>query len=168
MLRVHILGALALVASGAAGCTDKAEPDYARCLAMEQKGELVPAARACEAAITTDRNSKSGVAAAAKLKSLQPALDAQRAADRKAYENSQPSDDGARVAKAASLKSKVRVKSWGAEPDAECSGKGLPPFRKSYEGGTFEEDELVALADGCAHLFQRRGNMNDSVFCCPR
>ncbi|WP_437839267.1 hypothetical protein [Sorangium sp. So ce1153] len=163
------MGALVLASVlGAGGCKDEADPEYTRCLAMEQKGELVLAARACEAAIRADPHSKSGVAAAAKLKGMQPALDAQRAADRRAYEDSQPSDDGARAAKAASLKSKVRVKSWGAEPDAECSGMGLPPFRKSYEGGTFEEDELVAEADGCAHLFQRRNNMNDSVFCCPR
>ncbi|WP_437755835.1 hypothetical protein [Sorangium sp. So ce1389] len=167
MLRVHVLVALVLAGS-VAGCTDKAEPEYARCIAMEQRGELVLAARACEAAIKADSSSTAGKAAAAKLKNMQPALDAQRAADRRAYEDSHPSDDGARAAKAASLKSKVRVKSWGAEPDAECSGMGLPPFRKSYEGGTFEEDELVAEADGCAHLFRRRGNANDSVFCCPR
>ncbi|WP_437607322.1 hypothetical protein WMF20_41950 [Sorangium sp. So ce834] len=167
MLRVHVLAAVVLAGS-VVGCTDKAEPEYARCMDLEKRGELVLAARACEAAIRQDPHSKSGVAAAGRLKSMQPALDAQRAAERRAYDDSHPSDDGARAAKAAALKSKVRVKSWGAEPDAECSGKGLPPFRKSYEGGTFEEDELVAEADGCTHLFQRRGNMNDSVFCCPR
>lgn len=168
MLRVHVLMAVVLAAGSAAGCTDKAEPEYARCLDFEQRGELVLAARACEAAIKADSSSTAGKAAAAKLKSLQPALDAQRAADRRAYEDSQPSDDGARRAKAASLRGKIRRKAWGSEPDAECSGKGLPPYRISYEGGTFEEDELVAEADGCTHLFQKRGNANDSVFCCPR
>jgi len=66
---------------------------------------------------------------------------------------------------------KVKVESWGTEPDGMCAAKGLPPFKKSYEGGTIAEDEMVAVADGCQRLFERRGGdptPNDMIFCCPR
>jgi hypothetical protein len=58
-----------------AGCTDKAEPDYTRCLDLETKGETQNARDACNAAVTADPNSKSGKAAAAKVTELQAKLD---------------------------------------------------------------------------------------------
>lgn len=65
------------------------------------------------------------------------------------------------------LRKTVRIKWWGDEKDAQCVGKGLPPFRKDYEGGTFDENEKVALHDGCKSPFQTRDDSIRNTFCCP-
>jgi hypothetical protein len=63
-----------------------------------------------------------------------------------------------------SLRLKVKRKYWDDEPDGECTGKGLPPYRYSYEGGTYAEDEEVAGADGCRKL---HGTVELQDYCCP-
>lgn len=70
-------------------------------------------------------------------------------------------DAGSRIK---SLRLKVKRKYWDDEPDGECTGKGLPPYRYSYEGGTYAEDEEVAVADGCRKL---HGTVELQVYCCP-
>ncbi len=67
----------------------------------------------------------------------------------------------------ANLRRKVRVKWWGFEPDGTCQGKGLPAYRKDYEGGTFDENEKVAKYDGCVSPFQSRDDALRNTFCCP-
>lgn len=89
------------------------------------------------------------------------AAEAKSSADKKAAADTQ-------AAAFAAAKLKVKRKSWGSSPDGDCTGKGLPPYRISYEGGTYDEDEMVAVADGCSHLYERRNTMNDSTFCCPK
>ncbi len=58
-----------------AGCGDKAEADFAHCVAADAKADFSTAAKACEAAIAADPNSTSGKAAAAKLKDIQVSVD---------------------------------------------------------------------------------------------
>lgn len=77
-------------------------------------------------------------------------------------------DDLATLGRAAAtdkLREKVKRKYSGDEPDRECTGKGLPPFRWDYEGGTYAEDEQVAKADGCTKLHQ---TIELQVYCCPK
>jgi hypothetical protein len=62
------------------------------------------------------------------------------------------------------LRSKVRRSFWSVESDGTCAGKGLPPYRWTYEGGTFGEDAEVARADGCRPLFEHQ----NTTFCCPK
>lgn len=59
----------------------------------------------------------------------------------------------------------VTVKRHGFDKDSTCTGNGLPPYMKSYEGGTFEQDALVAEADGCSR--QGVTHLPDTWFCCP-
>ena len=61
------------------------------------------------------------------------------------------------------LREKVKTKHLSDEPDALCTGKGLPPYQRSYEGGTFAEDAEVATADRCVGLFPPP----NTLFCCP-
>jgi hypothetical protein len=67
----------------------------------------------------------------------------------------------------AKLRQKVSVKWWGTEKDGTCMGKGLPPYRKDYEGGTFDENEKVAKHDGCVSPFQSKDDALRNTFCCP-
>lgn len=67
----------------------------------------------------------------------------------------------------AKLRQKVTVKWWGTEKDGTCTGKGLPPYRKDYEGGTFDENEKVAKYDGCVSPFQSKDDALRNTFCCP-
>jgi hypothetical protein len=62
------------------------------------------------------------------------------------------------------LRRKVKRKYWSEEPDGQCTGKGFPPYRWDYEGGTFAEDEKVAKADGCTKLYQTQ---EIQTYCCP-
>ncbi len=60
---------------------------------------------------------------------------------------------------------KVRRRYWDEETDSECTGKGLPPYRWDYEGGTWAEDEEVAKADGCTKLHSVK---QLQTYCCPK
>lgn len=62
------------------------------------------------------------------------------------------------------LRAKVKKKYWDSEPDSHCTGKGMPPYKWSYEGGTFAEDAEVARADGCTPAY---GYAENTSFCCP-
>ena len=48
-------------------CTDKATPDYKRCVELESKGSLGDARAACTSAVNADPTSNDGRAAAAKI-----------------------------------------------------------------------------------------------------
>lgn len=72
-MRIGILMVAAVF--GVMGCKDRAEPDYQRCVQLEQKSDLQAAHDACVVAKMSDPNSKSGKLAAQKLTDMQPALD---------------------------------------------------------------------------------------------
>jgi hypothetical protein len=161
-------------------CADKAQPDYARCVQAETAGDLHAAWTACNDAIGADPNSTAGKAAAGKMNEMKPRYDAWKdeqakkaaaaaAADRAASIERGKGELEAQAHAAAALRRKVRV-AGDSEPDGECQAQGKPPFRNEYRGGTYEENEQVALADQCVHLFERHSDRspNDNTFCCPR
>ena len=104
---------------------------------------------------------------------------------------SSPSASASRQALAAA-RLKVVSKPWPksgplAETGDQCRTKGKPPILKNYEGDqdtkvtdqvAFAQAELVALADGCVHLFDTVDPntkehaaveyMRKSMFCCPK
>lgn len=174
--RVLVAFALTLMVA----CTDKAEPNYAKCIQAEAAGEIGTAWNFCTGAVGADPNSTSGKAAASKLTSMKPKYDAWLAdqkAKAAAAAEAQGRADAARAAAeaqaraqaAAAARTKVRPKYDGYDPDTTCTAKGLPPFRKDYGGGTLAEDQMVAQADGCSPLFPGRDDpMLAITFCCPR
>jgi hypothetical protein len=171
---------VALALGLATACADKAQPDYARCVQADTSGDLDAAWKACNDAIGADPASASGKAAAAKMAEMKPKYDkwreeqAQKAEaaakiERAAAIERAQADEVARARAAAELRRKVRP-AGDNEPDGECQAKGMPPYRNDYRGGTYEENEQVALADGCVHLFERHMDRspNDNTFCCPK
>lgn len=70
-----------------------------------------------------------------------------------------------------SLRQKVKGKYASLDRDGGCLSKGMPPFNRNFEGGTFAENELVAKADGCVRRWP--GGHNDdtplrNIYCCPK
>lgn len=157
----------------AVGCDDKAKPDHASCIQLKAKGDVEGAWKACNDAIAADPTSESGQAATKLLDEMRPSYEKAKAqregAEAKAAEARRKADAEAQAQRVALATQKVEAKFWSLDRDGECTGKGWPPFRKSYEGGTFEEDDLVALAAGCVHLFPgTREPQLFTIFCCPR
>jgi len=155
------------------GCQDTAKADYGKCVALNAKGDTEAAWKACEEAVRMDATTESGKAATELLTKLKPAYEKAKAdreaAETKAADEKRKADADAQAQAVALAKQKVEAKFWSFDRDGECTGHGWPPFRKTYEGGTFEEDELVALAAGCVHLFPgMRDPQLFTVFCCPR
>lgn len=160
-----------------AGCKPSpSEVWLQKCEEAEARGEIEEAWDACSVAVTTDPASKFADVAQEKLKKLQPEYDKAKKAraemEAQAIKNREQESKDRQAAQAArieALRRKVSAKWWGDEPDGECQAKGLPPYRKTYEGGLYAENETVALADGCAHLFGRHvdPSPNDNIFCCP-
>ena len=146
-------------------CKDKAEPDYARCVQYEADDDPLAASNASKVAIVADPNSTSGKAAAQKLKDLTPAVEKAKAEKAKADEAAQQAAAQAEAARVRRLRARVSKKYWGTNPDGDCTGKGLPPYKWSYEGGTFTEDREVAFADGCQSPSQLLDVME---YCCPQ
>lgn len=130
----------------------------------KEDADLEKIAEACAKAVAKGGDSKPKCAADAadRLAALKPKLDQARAeaAAKKAALD-------AEALKAA--RSKVRGKNRSLQPDSTCTGKALPPYRVQYEGGTYDEDGIVAQADGCQHLHEPgRGDVRDTFFCCPK
>lgn len=162
-----------VLAFAAVGCADKARPDHATCIQLNAKGDVEGAWRACNNAISADPTSESGKAATKLLEEMKPSYEKARAdrnaAEAKAAEARRKADAEAQAQAVELARQKVAAKFWSLDRDGECTGNGWPPFRKSYEGGTFEEDDLVALAAGCVHLFPgTREPQLFTIFCCPR
>jgi hypothetical protein len=118
-------------------------------------------------------NSDSGREAKAKADAWRPQLEKIKAerveAEKKATAEREAEAKKAQAEALAAARRKVEVKYWSFERDGQCTGGGKPPMRKTYEGGTFAEDELVAFADGCVHLIDNtREGVLFTQFCCPR
>jgi len=182
-LKLLLLGLLV------AGCVDKAEPErlmYAKCLRLQVKRDVEAAFTACGEAVGAAPNSTSGQKAAKVLADMKPAYEAAKAqrAQReaavaqatkaaeeaeatraKAAEEARANRAEARANRAEALRLKVIRKYYDDSPDSSCTGKGFPPYRWDYSGGTFAEDAEVADVDGCRPLFQMQEN---TTFCCPK
>lgn len=159
-----------------AACEDRAQPDYAQCVQAEVKGDILGAETFCQTAIDKDPTSDSGEAAAAKLKSMRPSIEAAKKAQaeaeakaaeekRKAEEAAKKAAEEARLARVKQLRTKVKGKFWDLTPNGECQGRGMPPYRMVYEGAAYTENTEVAYADGCQKLHQSPEIMQ---FCCPK
>jgi hypothetical protein len=174
-------------------CSDKAQPDYAKCVQADTTGDLAGAVKACSDAIGADPNSTSGKAAAAKLAEIKPkydawkadqdakaaaAAEAKRAADAvqakaqaEARAAQAKAEAEARQAAVADLRRRVKgLFAYDNKPDSRCLAEGKPPYARDYGGGTYDENEEVALADRCVHLFGKHmdHSPNDNSFCCPK
>ena len=167
---------IGVVAFGLPGCKDKAKEPYAKCVQLDVAGDVKGAWDACNAAVAADPNSTSGKAATAKLAGMKAKYQAWKKADdekqaraaeqrRKADEAAQQAAQAAAAQRMAQLKQKVSKKYWDAEPDSDCTGKGLPPYRWDYSGGTYAEDQEVAEGDGCTKLYQF---VEIQDYCCPQ
>ena len=97
-----VLFALALVA-----CTDKATPDYQRCIELEAKGVLDQARAACAAAVSADGTSKDGLAAAAKIVEIDAKVQKEKA----------------RVDAEAAARAATETKAQEDTIEARCKGK---------------------------------------------
>jgi recombinational DNA repair ATPase RecF len=160
-----------------AGCEPSPSEKWLQeCEAAEAQGKIDEAWEACTMAMSTEPASKSSDVAAAKLKKLEPEHEklAKEKAEKKAKadkeaEERRKAELAAQAARITALREKVSFSMYGPEPDDECLAKGKPRYRRKYEGGLFSENEAVALADGCRHLFQQRSepSPNDNIFCCP-
>lgn len=184
-----LLGLLAVAAL--VGCADQAKPNYAKCIQARAAGAVEGAWKACNDAVSADATSESGRAAAGVLNEIRPSYEKARAereaveaktaeeqrkakaardaADAKAAEVRRKAEADAQALVLARARQNVEAKFWSLDRDGECAGHGWPPYRKSYEGGTFAEDEMVALAAGCVHLIP--GSQEPelfTIFCCPR
>jgi hypothetical protein len=150
------------------GCKDKAEPDYARCVQLGTENRIVEAWSACNDAIGESPTSTSGKAAAAKLEAMRPKYEAFKKDEeeraRQAMEERARVQKITQAAREKVLRTKITLKRWDTEPDSTCTGKGLPPYRWSYEGGTYAEDAELAGIDGCRKPFT---SPEDVSFCCP-
>lgn len=172
----HGLIWVALLSTLFLGCKDKAKDPFAQCVRLDAEGNVKGAWESCGAAVSADPNSTSGRAATAKLTEMKPKYDAWKQADeakqakmaeekRKAAEQSEKANREAAARRIASLKQKMTKKYSDRDPDSECTGKGLPPYRWDYGGGTFAENQEVAEADGCRKLHQ---TVEIQVYCCPQ
>jgi hypothetical protein len=119
------------------------------------------------------RTATAGTDAPAGTRSSNATADARVAADIEQQRPEQESHDAQAVLARAVRKVRVSYL-WTSEPDSVCTGKGLPPYQKVYEGGTFAEDELVAYADGCQHSMHisvtpgMPKGVEATYFCCPQ
>jgi hypothetical protein len=149
------------------GCEDKAKPDYAACIALDAKNDVVAASLRCEAAIKADATSKSGQAAAQKLREIKPAVDKAMAdyaaAQAQAAAEQARQAQQAAAARAQALRAKVHKSYSSPNPDGDCQGEGKPPYLWQYEGSTYAENKEVAHADGCKVYIP-----DTNTFCCPQ
>ena len=181
MRRLH--NAFMILALIGVACTDKAEAPLRDCQRLLAQSKPDEARQECERAVNVDKTSRSGKQAAAILADLPATVESASPCScppgdplcaclkkRVIEPPAQPKPSAAeQTAVLDAAKQKVEAKFWSFDRDGECTGKGLPAFRKSYEGGTFEEDEMVALGAGCVHLFPgMRDPQLFTVFCCPR
>jgi len=163
----------------AVGCNQAASRAYTECIGFEQQMKYVDAINACSSAVAADPEGKTGAAAKAKIVALEKRRDEMAAAVNTAAAAKKAADEKAAAAAAVvaaaqaeanearlkTLRAKITKKYWGAEPDGGCTGKGLPPYKWDYEGGTFAEDRELAVADGCRPAF---GFAENTSYCCPQ
>ena len=161
--------------TGLLGCTDKAQPDYAKCVQADTSGDVKTAWDSCNAAVGADPNSTSGKAAATKLAEMKPRYDswkadqdakvaAAAAAQAKAAAAAAEQQRQDQAAAMAAVRRKVH-RTRSETFDGSCAGQGKPGTSYRYEGATYDANAAVARGDGCSPE-------NDTVgwkgfVCCP-
>lgn len=183
---------LVLMVSTGMGC-DPAQEQFELGQEAEMEDDIKEAIEHYEDAVAAAPDSESGKRAQLRLETLEPRLEelrvqrkakrAAREAARKAQELEEAKQKAEREAKrrkdkearnARELKEAwkvVRLVRWGrGVRDGTCTSKGLPPYKIDFEGGTYRQNELVALSRNCKHLFGGRHNRNTILwnsYCCP-
>lgn len=164
---VQTIGVLmSLVCLG--GCADKAKPAFSDCVLMELRDEILEARDACSAAITADPTSEAGKAAAQKLEEMKPRIEEAEREQAEAERLRLKAEREREEARVAELRRKVSYESRGI--DSDCQSNGKPPRGRTYSGGTYRQNEEVALADGCVHQFPTYRHSKTLLFndyCCP-
>ena len=156
-------------------CTDRAQPDYAKCLQADTASDVKSAWDSCNAAIGDDPNSTSGKAAAAKLVEMKPKYDklkadedakAAAAAAAQAQAQAAAAEQQRQAQAAAMAAARRKVHRERSETfDDSCSGQSKPGRSFRYGGGTYDVNAAVAQADGCQ---PEDNNVGWKGFvCCP-
>lgn len=164
-------GAIGFVVFGAiaiAGCEDKAQPDYAKCVVADSQGNFQHAWDACNEAIAVDPNSTSGKAAAAKLAEPKYVAWKKSEDDRSANASAAKAQSDALAAQAnlSQLKAKATFAENGE--DDKCVSKGKPPHAFKITGGTYDENYAVAGSKSCVREYpEYPGHSMDNYYCCP-
>ena len=124
----------------AVGCADKAKPDYDRCVAADERGDVLAAATACEAAVSADPTSTSGKEAASKLTGMKPYI-AKAKAEKDPKLIAKAAEEAA-AAKAAQDAEEAKCPRWatvctlGRHPDGseKTTGQQTFPTKAACEG----------------------------------
>jgi membrane protein involved in colicin uptake len=112
-------------------CSDKAQPDYAKCVQADTTGDLAGAVKACSDAIGADPNSTSGKAAATKLAEIKPKYDAWKAdQDAKAA----AAAEAKRAADAVQAKAQAEARAVQAKAEAEARQAAVTDLRRRVKG----------------------------------
>lgn len=134
--------------------------------ATDPIANLSNAREKCQAVVEEDgENGKWCKQAKIKVEKIDSLLAQARAEKAKRDAVAAEADRKAQAARLADLRRKISKKYWDEDPDSQCTGKGLPPYKWSYSGGTFAEDQEVAEGDGCRKLHQ---TVELQVYCCPQ
>lgn len=148
------------------GCIDRAKDGYDNCIQLERTN-IEAAWNVCRMAADADPGSKFGVAAKAKAAQLEPAA-RKSLADRIAKETA--TQQAARERALQSLRMKIHRTTTFSTEDDHCAGEGKPGHSYRYGGGTYDENESLAGADGCVPYNKDSmvvvGNAQNH-FCCP-
>jgi hypothetical protein len=118
MKRVLVVVSAALLVAMLPGC-DKAKSSYKRCVIIEAQGDVDVAAEACREAVSLSPNSKSGKAAAEKLKALEAKI-SQAKAD-KGYPDKDPPCKGKKWVTRCKWKGEKRPNPLEAQTKARCN-----------------------------------------------
>jgi hypothetical protein len=165
-MRFLLMALCALIALGIVGCsTDKAKPKYEECLKLERDGFPGRALPVCREAAQEDPESTYGKKATEKADEIAVKLVQAETKEQQDKANASQAQEQARqdaVRRVAQLRGKIKRMRMSSL-DGRCAGEGMPPMGYSYEGGTYEEDGIIARADGCVI----RGSYDPTYFCCP-
>jgi hypothetical protein len=147
---------------------DPARPDYNECVQARADGDLSRAWTACLRAVRKNPRSSAGKSAAANLVAWKPEYEKWSDRDATAARARTSAETRAKVA--ADARPHVHATSDRNTPDADCRDSRLPDYRVNYTGGSPEERELVARADGCSALASPSAHANaaGATFCCPK
>lgn len=153
----------------AAGCTDKAKPNYEKCLAADKAGDLQSAWSACLAASFDDPNSSSGKAAGVKLEELRPRYNQWQADQAASLAAAQAATAQAQAARVAQLRAQATIQRTGE--DDRCVSDGKPPRGLSITGGTYDDNYSVATSMRCVRSHPYHADQGhtaiDNYYCCP-
>ena len=189
--RTTVVSLIVGLTFGAAGCgkksagssddpqpavdSDPAKEEYERCLAKEKAGDLAKAVYYCASAAKLHPDTKAGKAAGAKSAEIQVKLDALDKVENDNRAEAAKAATAAAAAEVEALKRKVNcpimIGNDGNNANETCLNKGLPSVYRECKGGTFNENEKVAVSMGCEHahpLIVPPPDYRFNMYCCSK